>query len=189
MGGIAQGFSSGEACVRALEAGADTLLMPSDPDAAIRAVLAAQQSGRITRQRVQESVVKILSAKEKVGLDRQRFVNVESLGDTINSPEANEKAQEVADRAVTLVRNNGNAIPLAAPAQTCFVTMPISRFGGECRKAGSRAKARSSPRKSAAASLARPSCRWIRPCPGQCSTKRSAASAAAPPSPSPPSPP
>ena len=48
MGGIAKGFSSGEACVRALEAGADTLLMPTDPDAAIRAVLAAEQSGRIS---------------------------------------------------------------------------------------------------------------------------------------------
>ncbi len=131
MGGIAQGFNSGEACVRALEAGADTLLMPSDPDAAIRAVLAAEQSGRILRQRVQESVVKILSAKERLGLDKKRSVDVESLGDVIDSPDSNEKAQEVADRAVTLVRNNGNAIPLAAPAQTCFVTMPISRFGGE----------------------------------------------------------
>jgi beta-N-acetylhexosaminidase len=131
MGGIAQGFSSGEACVRALEAGADTLLMPSDPDAAIRAVLAAEQSGRIPRQRVQESVVKILSAKERLGLDKKRYVDVESLGDVIDSPDSNEKAQEVFDRAATLVRNNGNAIPLAAPAQTCFVTMPISRFGGE----------------------------------------------------------
>ena len=131
MGGIAKGFNSGEACVRALEAGADTLLMPPDPDAAIRAVLAAEQSGRITRQRVQESVAKILAAKEKVGLDRKRFVNVESLGDILDSPEANEKAQEVADRAVTLVRNNGKAVPLAAPDQACFIVMPQSRFAQE----------------------------------------------------------
>ena len=85
MAGIAQGFHTGEACVRALEAGADTLLMPTDPDAAIRAVLAAQQSGRLTRQRVQESVVKILSAKERVGLDKKRFVDVESIGDIIDT--------------------------------------------------------------------------------------------------------
>ncbi len=131
MGGIAKGYSSGEACVRALEAGADTLLMPSDPDAAIRAVLAAEQSGRLTRQRIQESVVKLLAAKEKVGLDRKRFVEVEGLGDTIDSPEANEKAQEVADRAVTLVRNNGRTVPLAAPEQACFVVMPQNRFSTE----------------------------------------------------------
>jgi beta-N-acetylhexosaminidase len=131
MGGIAKGFSSGEACVRALEAGADTLLMPSDPDAAIKAVLAAEQSGRLSRARIQESVAKILAAKEKVGLDKKRFADVEALADTIDSPEANEKAQEVADRAVTLVRNNGNAVPLAAPDQACFVVMPESRFGAE----------------------------------------------------------
>ena len=81
--------------------------MPSDPEAAIKAVVAAVQSGRLTRQRIQESVVKILSAKEKVGLDRKRFVDLEAIGDIVDSPEANEKAQEIADRAVTLVRNNG----------------------------------------------------------------------------------
>jgi beta-N-acetylhexosaminidase len=131
MAGIAKGFNSGEASVRALEAGADTLLMPTDPDAAIRAVLAAEQSGRLTRQRVQESVAKILAAKEKVGLDRKRFTDVEALAEILDSPEANEKAQQVADRAVTLVRNNGNVVPVATPEQACFVVMPQSRFGSE----------------------------------------------------------
>jgi beta-N-acetylhexosaminidase len=131
MGGIAKGFSSGEACVRALEAGADALLMPSDPDAAIRAVIAAEQSGRLSRARIQESVAKLLAAKERVGLDRKRYVDVEALADVIDSPESNEKAQEAADRAVTLVRNNGNAVPLAAPDQACFVVMPETRFGAE----------------------------------------------------------
>jgi beta-N-acetylhexosaminidase len=131
MGGIAKGFSSGEACVRALEAGADTLLMPTDPDAALRAVLAAEQSGRITRQRVQESVIKILSAKERVGLDRKRFTDTEAMADVIESPQADQKAQEIADRAVTLVRNNSNLVPLAAPDQACFVVMPENRYSAE----------------------------------------------------------
>ena len=39
MAGLAKQFASGEASVRAIEAGADVLLMPPDPDAAIRAVL------------------------------------------------------------------------------------------------------------------------------------------------------
>jgi len=131
MGGIAKGFTSGEAAVRALEAGADVLLMPTDPDAALKAVLAAVQSGRLTRQRIQESVIKILSAKEKVGLDHKRVVDVEAIGDVVDSPESNEKAQEIANRAVTLVRNGGNLIPLAKPDQACFVVMPESRFSSE----------------------------------------------------------
>jgi beta-N-acetylhexosaminidase len=128
MGGIAKGYTSGEAAVRALEAGADTLLMPSDPDAAIRAVLSAVESGRISRQRLHESVVRILAAKEKVGLDRRRFVDLEGIGDVVDDPEVNLKAQEIASRAVTLVRNNGNLVPLAAPERSCFVVMPESRY-------------------------------------------------------------
>jgi beta-N-acetylhexosaminidase len=133
MGGIAKGYSAGEASVRALEAGADTLLMPADPDQAINAVMAAIASGRLTRQRIEASVLKILAAKEKVGLDRKRFVDLEAIGDVIDSPEANEKAQEIADRAVTLVRNGGNLIPLAAPEKTCYVVLAESRFstGGQ----------------------------------------------------------
>ena len=131
MGGIAQGFSSGEACVRALEAGADALLMPTDPDAAIKAVVAAVQSKRLTRRRIQDSVARLLAAKEKVGLARSRLVNVEAIGDAVDSPEANEKAQEIADRAVTLVRNNGNVVPLSDPERACFVVMPESRYSAQ----------------------------------------------------------
>jgi beta-N-acetylhexosaminidase len=105
--------------------------MPADPEAAIRAVLAAEQSGRVSRQRVQESVIKILAAKEKVGMDRKRFTDLEAMADVIESPEASAKAQEIADRAVTLVRNGSNLVPLAAPEQACFVVMPENRYSAE----------------------------------------------------------
>ncbi len=131
MAGIAKGFSTGDAGVRALEAGADVLLMPTDPDAVLKAVVAAVQSGRLTRQRIQESVIKVLAAKEKVGLDKNRFADLEAIGDVIDSPESNEKAQEIADHAVTLVRNTSNMIPLAAPDKACYVVMPESRFNSE----------------------------------------------------------
>jgi beta-N-acetylhexosaminidase len=131
MGAIVNGFGAGDAAVRALEAGADTLLMPADPDAAIRAVVAAVQSGRLTRPRIQQSVVKLLAAKERLGLDRKRAVDVESIGDVIDDPAVNEKAQEIADRAVTLVRNDGSMLPLAAPDRTCFVTMTEGRYSND----------------------------------------------------------
>jgi beta-N-acetylhexosaminidase len=131
MGGNAKGFSTGEAAVRALEAGADVLLMPTDPDAVVKAVAAAVLSGRLSRQRIQESVVKVLAAKEKVGLDRKRFVDLEAITDIVDSPESNEKAQEIADHAITLVRNGGNLIPLAAPEKTCYIAMAESRTTSE----------------------------------------------------------
>ena len=93
--------------------------------------MAAVQSGRLTRERIQESVVKILAAKEKVGLDRKRFVDLESISDVVDSPESNERAQEIADHAVTLVRNGGGMLPLAAPEKACYVIMTESRTSSE----------------------------------------------------------
>ncbi len=130
MGGIAKGFDSGEAAVRAVEAGADALLMPVDPEAAIRALVNAVQSGRLKRARIRESVARLLAAKERMGLARQRIINVEAISDHIDSPESNQKAQEVADRAVTLVRNRGN-VPLAPAARACFVVLPETRYSSQ----------------------------------------------------------
>jgi beta-N-acetylhexosaminidase len=76
-------------------------------------------------------VVKILAAKERTGLDRKRFVDLEAIGDVVDSPEDNARAQEIADRAVTLVRNTGNAVPLAAPERACFVVLPEGRYSAE----------------------------------------------------------
>jgi beta-N-acetylhexosaminidase len=131
MAGIVKSFSTGDAAVRALEAGVDVLLMPADPEAVVKAVTAAVGSGRLTRRRIQESVIKILAAKERLGLERKRLVDLESIGDVVDSPESNEKAQEIADHAVTLVRNGGGMIPLAAPDKACYVTMPESRLSTE----------------------------------------------------------
>jgi beta-N-acetylhexosaminidase len=58
-------------------------------------------------------------------------VDVEAIADTLDAPESNEKAQEIAGRAVTLVRNQGSIVPLAAPDAACFVVMPEGRYSTE----------------------------------------------------------
>ncbi len=127
MGGVAKGYSNGEAAVKAIEAGADVLLMPPDPEAAIRAVLAAVRSRRLTVKRIDQSVARVLAAKQTVGLDRGKLVNLESIADIVNSPEAAGHAQEIAERAVTLVKNDNGAVPLRNPARACFFILPESR--------------------------------------------------------------
>lgn len=128
MGGIAHGFTVGDAAVRAVEAGADVLLMPSDPKAAIDAVAAAVRSGRITTKRIDESVTRILSAKARVGLAAGRVVDTASIAKLVNTPESNAVAQKIADRSVTLVRNQDGILPLKADAalSTVFYTMTES---------------------------------------------------------------
>src|SRR5206468_3110050 len=131
MGGVAKGYSNAEAVVRALEAGADVLLMPTDPEGAIRAVVAAVKKGRLSAKRIDESVARVLAAKQAVGLDKSKLVDLEAIADVVNAPEAAARAQEIADRAVTLVKNDGAAIPLRNPANTCFVVLSESRTSTE----------------------------------------------------------
>jgi beta-N-acetylhexosaminidase len=130
MGGIAKGYSAGDAAVRALEAGVDALLMTPDPDAAINAILAAVRSGRLSRKRIDQSVARILAAKERLALHGRRYVNLEAISDVVDAPESNETAREVAERALTLVRNQ-QLIPLPAPEQACFVILPESRYASQ----------------------------------------------------------
>ncbi len=66
MGAIADRYGPNEAPVLALEAGADILLMPVDPEGAIRAICDAVNTERISRKRIQASVERIWQAKQKV---------------------------------------------------------------------------------------------------------------------------
>ncbi len=141
MGGIAHGFTVGDAAVRALEAGADVLLMPADPKLAIDAVAAAVKSGRISTKRIDDSVMRILTAKASVGLANARLADLTQLEKLVDTPGSNAAAQKIADRSVTLVRNTGDILPLKNPSFTVFYTMvegPASvegvAFAAEVRK-------------------------------------------------------
>lgn len=63
MGAITQQYSSGEAAVQALNAGADMLLMPEDFKAAYEGILEAVSNGTLTEERIDESVRRILEIK------------------------------------------------------------------------------------------------------------------------------
>ncbi|MBE9183422.1 beta-glucosidase [Microcoleus sp. LEGE 07076] len=82
MGAIANKYGTSEAAVLAAEAGADVLLMPLDPEAAILAVCDAVTQGRIPIAQIKESVKRIWKAKIKVGLsikEKQTAVDSKSI--------------------------------------------------------------------------------------------------------------
>ncbi len=129
MQGLARQVANGEASVRAIEAGVDMLLMPPNPEDTIRAVTNAVQSGRITRQRIEQSVMRVLAAKARVGLQRNKLVNLEEISDVLDSQEAAQEAQRAADKAVTLVKNESNVLPLRNPHKACWLILAESRSG------------------------------------------------------------
>jgi beta-N-acetylhexosaminidase len=128
MVGFTSMFDSGEGSVRALLAGADVLLMPADPDKAINAVVAAVQRGRLTRQRIDQSAMRVLRAKTRLGLPAKKLVDLNAIADALQSDTAAARAQHVADRAVTLLRNEGNVLPLARSSKACLLVINSLRI-------------------------------------------------------------
>jgi len=128
MLGFARQFDSGEGSVRALEAGADVLLMPPDPEKAIHAVLRAIERGQISRQRIDDSVMRVLAAKVRVGVIKKKLVDLDEVSDVLDSDEANDQVQQMSDHAVTLVRNDRSLLPLAQPNQACLVVSVGARL-------------------------------------------------------------
>jgi len=114
MSGLTIYFTPEESAVRALEAGADMLLKPSDPEAALRGVREAVRSGRLSEQRIEQSARRILAAKYDLGLVKQRLTPLDNIDQAVSSREANDLAREIAEHAITLVRNDDNLLPLSS---------------------------------------------------------------------------
>jgi beta-N-acetylhexosaminidase len=111
--------AAGRAAVAAVKAGNDMLLIPLDLDGSYKGLLQAVRSGEIPESRIDESVLKILRAKASVGLNKATQVDIDAVARTVAKPANLATAQEIADRAVTLVRDNRQVLPLkAAPPGT-----------------------------------------------------------------------
>lgn len=134
MDGLRKQMPHGEAAVRAIEAGADVLLIPSSATEAVRAVVAAVLKGRVSRKRIDSSLQKVLEAKVKLGLHKAKIVDIEALSDALDWDEDEALAARVAEKAVTLVRNENGLIPLRDPASACWLVMGESLQGQHGRK-------------------------------------------------------
>ena len=125
MRGIAANYPEGDAAVRAIKAGADVLLYPPSVEQAFAAVKHAVAAGEIKESRIDESVRRILSAKAKLGLDRNRLVDIGNLDKALGTTEHQRTAQQIIENAVTLVRDTRSVLPLRlAPEQrVLFISM------------------------------------------------------------------
>ena len=114
MAGLTHLFANniGRAAVEAFKAGNDLLLIPADFPASYNAMIQAVQSGEISRERLDHSVLKILKTKASLGLQNARMVDVKAIANLVGKPGNLAFGQQVADNAVTLVRDNGKVLPL-----------------------------------------------------------------------------
>lgn len=126
MNGVLGDMTMAEATQRAVEAGNDVLLMPTDVRVAIQAVVDGVAQRRFTVARVDSSVRKLLVAKHAMGLHRKRTVELDSVATRVGISQHMDIAQTAAERAVTLVHDETALVPLTQAAQRRLLSITVS---------------------------------------------------------------
>ncbi|QRG70498.1 glycoside hydrolase family 3 protein [Brevibacillus choshinensis] len=116
MQAIADHFGPVDAAVRAIQAGADILLMPVELKKVIAGVLEAVRTGEISEERIDRSLGRILTLKIKRGIMKEEDPEtVEAklihAQETIGSELHKRVETEMAQKSITLVKNSG-VLPL-----------------------------------------------------------------------------
>ncbi|MGO1383649.1 MAG: glycoside hydrolase family 3 protein, partial [Arachnia sp.] len=122
MAGVRQKYGDGEVAVRALEAGIDQLLLPADPPEAYRAINEALEDGRLTEDRIDESVIRILSMKYAQGVIAKPTVEVSRLSTWVGTSRNLKKAERISDHTTTLLRNDEQSLPVSVRGHRVLVT-------------------------------------------------------------------
>jgi beta-N-acetylhexosaminidase len=112
MGGVTRQFSPREAALRAVKAGVDMVLLPPDPPGVIDGLVAAVESGEVPLARIDASVRRILALKSRLGLPKNRYVDISALARRVASPAHLLQASVTFEKCVTLVKNEGPVLPL-----------------------------------------------------------------------------
>jgi beta-N-acetylhexosaminidase len=115
MDAITRLMPAGDAAVKAVRAGADMVLDTPDPVAAFKGLKAAVEGGQIDRAQIDASVKRILEAKARLGLHRTRLVSMDSVPLSVGSRQHQAVARAIAEKAVTLIKDEVNRVPLRLP--------------------------------------------------------------------------
>lgn len=127
MRGVTDKYGATEAVKRAVAAGVDVLIQPADVPGAIDAVVAGVTEGRYTEARVAESARRILALKRQLGLDRDRFANLDSLRSVVGDSMHVAMARDAAERSITVVRDSLKLLPLASGSGARILSITVAR--------------------------------------------------------------
>ena len=121
MNGVLGKMTMAEVTQRAVVAGNDVLLMPTDIPGAIDAIVDGVRRGLFTEARIDESVRKLLVAKQEMGLPRQRLTDVQAMRTVVGDSSSVANARLAAERAITLVKDSLGVVPFDGLPRTSRV--------------------------------------------------------------------
>lgn len=123
MKGVVKFFPGGEADVRGIIAGNDVIELSQNSARAIKLVRSAIRSKRLTWERVNESVKKVLLAKYWVGLNNIQPLITTGVAADLNRPESVALNQRLADAAVTILNSDSQIRNLDKNKKTAIISM------------------------------------------------------------------
>jgi beta-N-acetylhexosaminidase len=123
MQGVAKYYEPGEADVRALMAGNDVILFPLDVPKAITQVGLAIKNGQLTQASLDIRVKKILMSKFWLGLNKVEPISTDNLTERINSSYAQMLNRILYQKAITVVDNADELLPIIKLDSTRFASV------------------------------------------------------------------
>jgi beta-N-acetylhexosaminidase len=113
MEGVRTKYGDDRVPVLALKAGVDQLLNPPDLDLAWNGVLTAVRNGELSEARLEESILRVLRLKAKLGLFRDPYTSAREVDRTVGTRAHLAAADRIAERTTTLLVNEGDLLPLS----------------------------------------------------------------------------
>ncbi len=116
MGGIVAEFEVADACLEALEAGADLILFRDESnllDEVFPKLVEAVKSGRLPESRLDDAISRTLSVKLEYGLFNDGGIkDIAQASSGINDQEVIDIEKTIAEKTVSIMRDNDSLLPL-----------------------------------------------------------------------------
>lgn len=123
MKGVTKYFPPGEAEARALMAGNDILERLNSVPRAIKEIKEAIADGQLSQAEIDRRCKRMLAAKQWVGLDKYKPIDLRNLYEDLNPPEADSTNRALAEASLTLLLNKKNMIPVRQRKKTTIATL------------------------------------------------------------------
>ena len=110
MGALTKTTWSGESAIKSIEAGADIVLLPLNAKSAIKSIVNAVASGRISEDRINSSYIRIMKKKNRLGM-LENYNNWIAVENTVGLSNHKKVASTIAEKSITLIKNEKKLIP------------------------------------------------------------------------------
>jgi len=133
MDAVSKRLSPGDAAARAIKAGNDIVLHSPDDAAAVAGIKAAVEKGEIPVAQIDESVRRVLRTKARLGLHKSRVVSLDDVPAKVGGRANAAVAQAIAQRAVTLIKDERGQVPLRVPRDSSVLYLSVLDYTSNWR--------------------------------------------------------